>query len=70
MKKYILGLIIAWSVPFVAFAATPQLIATATGDGNNVLVTVTSADGTLLSHCIFDQILTVSLVHRSLEQQI
>ncbi len=45
MKKYILGLIIAWSVPFVAFAATPQLIATATGDGNNVLVTVTNADG-------------------------
>jgi peptidoglycan hydrolase-like protein with peptidoglycan-binding domain len=46
MKKYILGMIIALSVPFAAvFASSPQLNVSGSGDGNNVLVTIINADG-------------------------
>lgn len=46
MKKYILSFIIACSVPFtLTLAATPQFTASGTGNGDTVLVTITSADG-------------------------
>jgi hypothetical protein len=46
MKKYILSFIVLCSAPFtLTFAATPQFTVSGSGDGNNVLVTITSADG-------------------------
>lgn len=46
IKKYILGLIIAISVPLtVTFASAPMLTVSPTGDGNNVVTTITNADG-------------------------
>jgi hypothetical protein len=45
MKKYILGLIIAFSIPAtLTFAATPTLSLSANSDGTNVVVTITHAD--------------------------
>lgn len=45
MKKYILGLVFAVMVPFtVAYAATPTLTVTGSGDNNNVTVRVTGGE--------------------------
>ena len=46
MKKNILRLLIAFSIPMgLVFAATPTLSISPSGDGNNVSVTVTGAEG-------------------------
>lgn len=45
MKKYILGLVLAVMAPLaVAYAATPMLTATGSGDNNNVTVRVTGGE--------------------------
>lgn len=45
MKKYILGLVFAVMVPFtMAYAATPTLSVTGSGDNNNVTVRVTGGE--------------------------
>lgn len=46
MKKYILSFMILCLAPFTfASAASPQFAASAAGDGNNVIVTISNADG-------------------------
>jgi hypothetical protein len=45
IKKYILGIVVALSIPaLVAFAATPTLVVSGQGDNNNVTVTVTGGE--------------------------
>lgn len=44
MKKYILGLLLAVTMPMFAYASTPVLTVSGAGDGNNVTVRVTGGE--------------------------